>query len=1006
MKTVVVVVTLCAGLSVFGDTYPIAVDDIRIRDPYIVMDDGIYYLYESKPWNGGREVNVFESRDLRHWSEKKSVMTLPENVKNTAVWAPEVHRYRGRWYLFVTVSLKPGEWEISPMPTMGYRTGWLQPRGVWVCVSDSPRGPFTPVREESVTPREWMCLDGTFYEENGKPFMVFCHEWCQVGDGRMMLAELSEDLSMIVGVPRELFRASSVGKDYFVTDGPFLYRSARTGELFMTWSNKGDDGYAVYLKKSLTGSVVGPWQNAAKLFSTDGGHGMIFRDTSGQLRFALHQPNSSPNERMRLFSLEERDGGLSLIQEPDKNTSLEIVDPLIGTEGMGSEYGGMMPMTGVPFGSMHLVPVTRTNRVSATSFNALDRQLLGFILTRQPAIWMGEWGPVRIWLKSPLPIESVKASPFRTVVKAGGRRYELTADSHGAIIRCDDPSLGAGLPALGRITERTQRTSTRPLPNFACSYALQRCGDELRIAVSLIDTATAERTLKVELGDGFDCVAARTKSAWEMYFSRVRIEAPEDVKVIFYTALYHALLYPREVTEYGRYYSGMDDRVHSGTGYTCYSLWDTYRAEHPLLTLLAYDRIDGMMQSLVNMYHEGGWLPLWPNLGYTGQMVGGPAEVVLAEAYVKGYRGFDAIGAWEAVKKNATVPQVDDLARRWQGTLDDPLGPPETRAGLTRYQTIGYVAEDETNESVSRTLDYALDDASVAAFAAALGKHDAEALFRSRSRNYTNLWHAAHGCFLPRRSDGSWVDPKLSKNRPYTETDPQSARWCVPHDVEGLVRLMGGRDAFLRQLDDFFDRSFFRTDAVGNSSVHGNETCHHLAYMYNRVGEYEKTCRRVRTILEKCYSTSRRGFDGNEDCGQMSSWYIFSALGFYPLDPASGEYELGSPLVKSATLRFGAPYPTAELKIMVRNYAPGRWLVRRVTLNGRVLSNRRVKHADLVKGGELCFEMAADAELSGGRVRSSAGEVDGYCRLYVGECGRFGHDSFRNQTDVDVFFIK
>ena len=637
--------------------------------------------------------------------------------------------------------------------------------------------------------------------------------------------------------------------------------------------------------------------------------------------------------------------------------NLGSVDPLIGTEGAGTEYGGMMPMAGVPFGSMNLVPVTRTNGVSRTSFNALDRHLLGFILTRQPAIWMGDFGPLRVWLPKPLPIESVQASPYRIEVRAGGKLFELVASSHVAYIRSDDPTLGGDLSDEGFVTERTMRTSTRPLPNFRSWYVKRREGNVLKLAVSLIGPDFARRHLAEELPPDFDAAVARVRDAWADCFSRVEIDADDEVRRIFYTGLYHTLLYPRDLGEFGRHYSGMDDKVHEGPGYNCFSLWDTYRAEHPWLTLIAPERVDDMMQSLVNMYKEGGWLPLWPNLGYTGQMIGGPVEIVLAEAYVKGFRGFDAATAWEAVRKNATVPQENDLGRRWPGTLDDPIGPPETRAGLTRYMKNGYVAADETNESVSRTLDYALDDKAVADFAAALGKADEAEFFRARAKSYTNLWNAASRRFLPRKSTGEWVDPAMlpRTEKAYTETDPQTARWCVPHDVAGLVELMGGREAFVRELDRFFDEGFFRTDAVGNKSVHGNETAHHVAYLYNRVGAYDRTCRRVHEILTRCYSSDRKGFDGNEDCGQMSAWYLFSALGFYPLDPSSGFYELGSPLVRGATLRLDE---SAILRIVVQNSASGNWNVDHILLNDRELQDRRVRHSELLKGGKIVFKMA------------------------------------------------
>ena len=645
--------------------------------------------------------------------------------------------------------------------------------------------------------------------------------------------------------------------------------------------------------------------------------------------------------------------------------ALDFVDPMVGTEGVGSEYGGMMPMTGVPFGSMHLVPVTRTNEVGRTSFNALDRDLLGFCLTRQPAIWMGEFGPVRIWLDRPLPLESVDAHPWQTTVRAGGRTYELAAGSYGAFILSDDPALGAALADEGMTTERTVRVSMKPIPNFACRWSKRRAqlpdGSKwaLSVGVSLISAENARLHRPPADEKTFRAMAREARSAWGGFFDRVSIDAPNRVKRIFYTGLYHALLYPRDLSEGGRYYSAVDDGIHEGPGYSCFSLWDTYRSEHPLLALVAPERAGAMCQSLVDMYRWGGWLPIWPNPGYTGVMIGDPAAIVLAEAYVKGVKGFDVREAFAACLKNADVPQPDDASRTWFDTGFDIPGCPETRGGLTWYLKSGYVAHDKAVESVSRTLDYSLADASIAKFAAALGKADEARRFAARAKNYTNLWNAAKHCFLPKTAAGEWVDPKTLTwdDHAYTETDERSARWCVPHDVDGLVALMGRAEVFERELDRFFAEDFYKTDAVGNASVHGNETCHHVAYLYNRIGRYDKTCRHVHDILTRCYSDSRRGFDGNEDCGAMSAWYILSALGIYPLDPASGEYELGSPLVRSATVRLGAPDRPTELRIRVANGAPDRWAVGRVTFNGREPVNRRIAHRDLVAGGELVFEM-------------------------------------------------
>ena len=644
---------------------------------------------------------------------------------------------------------------------------------------------------------------------------------------------------------------------------------------------------------------------------------------------------------------------------------LADVDPLIGTEGKTSQQSGMMPYVCVPFGSFHLVPMTRQNRVGQLSFNNSDKTLMGFILTRQPAIWMGDWGEVRIPIE-PEQIEHAEYRPYHARVTAGGRTFEYTATMHAAWLRGDlrrDVRLKSG--GNSSRGDYDQENLGYELPNFRGWRYAERHGNDLKIGVSLISIEQAKANLEREIGaKTFEQVVAETKQAWETAFARVSIEAPEDVLKIFYTGLFHAMLYPRQISEYGRYYSAFDDKIHSTAGeiYNCYSLWDTYRAEHALLTLFVPERVDGMMQTLLEMYREGGWLPKWPNPSYTSIMIGGPAEVVLAEAYAKGFRGFDLNLAYEAVKKNATVPQIGDDTCDWRdrGVFGHT---PETRGGLKSYMERGYVACDLTTESVSRTQDFGLADCAAAVLAEATGHADEAAMFRARAKNYTNHWNAARGLFLPRKADGSFkqVSARDSTDHDYCEQSPNTAVWAVPFDTDGLAALLGGKAAAVEKLDRFFETDFWVPER-GNKSIHGNEPSHHIAYLFNRFGRPDRTQFRVHQILTKAYAADKKGFDGNEDCGQMSAWYILSALGFYPLDPASGEYEIGSPLVKSATLRLSLPgatgiLPVATLHIRVKNYSPDRWRVKRVTLNGCELSNNRVKHAELVKGGELVFEM-------------------------------------------------
>lgn len=691
---------------------------------------------------------------------------------------------------------------------------------------------------------------------------------------------------------------------------------------------------------------------------------------------------------------------------------LKYVDPLIGTEGEGTEYGGLMPYIGVPFGSAQWTPMTRLNDVSCLSYNAADTLLLGFIGSRQPAIWMGDWGQVSFmpqigevdvnYSSRGRRIEYEKYTPYSGNVTAGGISTRFAALDHSAVFEFSDAHhfvidvsrlsegqysdhnshsghidfTSDGYSVSGWNSDLYDGAHTSPKPNFrgyfyiefSRPYADFSCSGNdqdlvqgvvtfaedgpltARVGLSLISVEQARANLMKEVGErSYRSVLRLARDRWASQFDKVHIKASEEVKTIFYTALYHSLLYPRKIDEYGRYYSAFDDSVHNGVMYNCWSMWDTYRAEHPLLTLVAPEHIDGMMQSLVEMYKEGGWLPKWPNPSYTGIMVGSPAETILAEAWTKGFRGFDVEQAYAAIRKNATVPQEGDRENRWQdrGNFGDC---PETRAGLGRYMEIGYVAGDETAESVSRTQDFGLQDIAASIMADATGHHDEAEYFRKRSQNYRNLWNPDSALFLPRASDGTWMDPDSGPH--YTECSPLTALWCVPYDVEGLAQLMGGNDIFEERLDDYFENVFFKPER-GNRSIHGNEPSHHVAYMYNRIGRPEKTQHWVREILSRCYSTDRKGFDGNEDCGQMSAWYILSSLGLYMLNPADGWYELGAPCVTKAELKLNSG---KTLRIVTKNLSDTATKVHKVTFNGKVVDDWRIPHAELMGGGDLVFE--------------------------------------------------
>jgi predicted alpha-1,2-mannosidase len=736
-----------------------------------------------------------------------------------------------------------------------------------------------------------------------------------------------------------------------------------------------------------------------------------------------------------------------------EKTAVEYIDPLIGTEGAGSQYGGMWPGVGQPFASLQWVGMTRLTEVGRTSYNFSDTTLLGFIGTRQPAIWMGDYGQVSIaprvgavdvdFKTRGLPFSHANevAKPWLYRVTAGTSEQgvvttEMTGAersgffriafpkgqaSHVVIDASRDYAAGASdlRPADGWIKigedgrtvegwnkDRLDAQHAYELPNFKGYFVIvfsrpfasfgtyagdgrpsvkgeyqtvapqvgtrtaqaDRVGgyvcfdasDEpllVRVGTSFISLELARENLAHELPDwNFDAAVAKTRLAWERQFARLTIETPdESIKTIFYTGLYHALLYPRVFSEYGRYYSAFDDQVHNGVSYTSYSMWDTYRAEHALLTLVASERVDDMMTALLQMYKEGGWLPMWPNPSYTGIMSGGPAEMILAEAWSKGFRGFDVRLAYEAVKKNATVPQTGDETCDWRDRGNFGRCP-ETRGGLSWYQKLGYVACDKVKESVSRTQDFSLNDTAAAILAQATGYAEDAAFFMARSKSYTNLWNRESKLFLPRKADGTFT--QALDGHDYCECSAQTSLWCVPHDPLGVAALLGGTDVFEARLDDYFQNLFFKPER-GNRSIQGNEPSHHTAYLYNAIGKQWKTAAQVREIARRSYSTDKKGFDGNEDCGQMSAWYILSALGFYPLNPATDVYEIGSPLVGKAMIKIGAPYPETTFAVIAKNQSTANKYIQSVTLNGKTLTEPRLRQKDIVAGGTLEFVMGA-----------------------------------------------
>jgi predicted alpha-1,2-mannosidase len=688
------------------------------------------------------------------------------------------------------------------------------------------------------------------------------------------------------------------------------------------------------------------------------------------------------------------------------------VNSYIGTGSGPIGYGGTMPFVTPPFGMTDWTPQTRQNKISVTSYKYEDTAISGFIGTHQPAIWMGDYGYVTVMPE----IGELKTSPdarklafthadevvspdyysvWMQTPKGQRIRAEMTATSRCSYLRftfpageiarilveASRPGFAGNAhvdPATHEITgynpdRMDKHLGPMKLPNFKGYFVVQfrtafRKADsyglsdqsatsergayaeyaasastiiDVRVGTSLISIDQARANLRTEIPDWeFDTVRKQTRAEWNDKLSRVNVEgASDDQRRIIYTALYHALLYPRVASEQGRYYSAFDDTVHQGESYTAYSIWDTFRAENSLLTLLAPERVGGMVQALLQDYKEGGWMPKWPNPSYTNIMIGTHADSLVAEAMVKHFKGFDYNLAWDAVYKDAMTPPDGDTTRRWGDR--DPGTPYEARGGLTYLKALGYIPVDKTAESASSTLEDSYDDWSVAQVAKSLGKTKDYNFFLQRSLNYKNLFNKKTGLMQGKLSDGSWADPKDG----WTEGSAWVYTWAVMHDIPGLLELMGGREAYNAKLDEHFR---------GGHNQHANEPSHHYGYLYDYSGQAWKTQAKVREIANAEYANLPSGIDGDDDCGQMSAWYLFTALGFYPVNPASGDYMIGSPLFAKMTMRLANG---KTFSMTAKNNSTKNVYIQSAQLNGRPLNIPVLHYDEIMDGASLVLVM-------------------------------------------------
>lgn len=502
---------------------------------------------------------------------------------------------------------------------------------------------------------------------------------------------------------------------------------------------------------------------------------------------------------------------------------------------------------------------------------------------------------------------------------------------------------------------------------------------QVRVGISYISVDQAHHNLEREIPRwDFDGVKAGGRAEWNRALGAIGIEgASERQRTIFYTALYRSLGRMTDITEGGRYFSGYDHTVHNANGHDFYvddGLWDTFRSMHPLQLLLDAHRQEDMVRSYLRMYEQSGWLPSFPSVaGEQAVMIGHHAAELILDTYAKGHRDFDVEEAYEAMRKNATEATMIPWSRGPLTSLDHLYFEKGFFPALAwgEKETVSQVGW-ERRQAVSVTIENSYDDWAVAQLASALGKTQDAAYLRKLANNYQNLFNPTIGLMAPRSADGQWVDhfdPKLGGGlggRDYfTEVNAWIYTFAVQHDVEGLIKLFGSRDVFNAKLDRLFVEQYGEPkyqflaqfpDATGLIGLYaqGNEPSFHIPYLYDFSGQPWKTQRRVRQLMDVWYEDSPLGIPGDDDGGETSSWYVLSAMGFYPVCPGSPVYEIGSPVFTKTVIHMGNG---KDFTILADHASAQNKYIQRATLNGKPLDKPWFWHADIANGGTLILEM-------------------------------------------------
>jgi len=696
---------------------------------------------------------------------------------------------------------------------------------------------------------------------------------------------------------------------------------------------------------------------------------------------------------------------------PQAYSPVDYVNPLVGTLSKPSlSAGNTYPAIARPWGTHAWTPQTGANRDGWIYTYTADK-ICGFRQTHQPSPWMNDYGSFCLMPVTTGPVtdpearaswfshkaEQAKPYLYSVYLADHDATVELTPTERAALMRITYPERelsylvvdawkGGGLSVEGRtITGWVSRNSGGVAENFRNWFVIESDTDfsvsaieedrvlvgfptargqqvQLRIASSFIGPDQARLNLQ-ELGDGcFERICQEGRDRWNEVLSRIEVEDDNTDRLrTFYSCLYRCVLFPRDFSEVNAqgkrvHYSPHDGKVHEGYLFTDTGLWDTFRSLFALVDWIYPEQAAKMMEGFQNHYLESGYLPEWSSPGHRDCMVGANSASVIAEACLKGIGGADYKLLWEALDKGAHS--------HLEGTSSG-------RVGHAWYDSLGYIPCDVgIRESAARTLEYAYDDWCIWRMGQALGLPEERiGPYKTASGNYRNLYRSGDGLMGGRRQDGSFPEDfnPFKWGGDFTEGNAFHYSWSVFHEPDSLMALMGGASAFEKGLDrifevpPIFDDSYYgrtiheiremQIMGMGNYA-HGNQPIQHVLYLYDWCGRPDKTQARVREVMDRFYACTPDGYCGDEDNGQTSAWYVFSALGFYPVCPASCEYALGTPLFGKATVRVPGRAP-----FTVTASGGAGPLVRSVSLRHRPLSRPFLSHEDLVSGGRLSFEL-------------------------------------------------